>query len=271
MNPPVEASLPVHRAASVTRQGSAGEKMSPDSIRIRPCTALEEFSRCVELQRLLWDTPERDLVPKEIFVVARMVGGHLLGAFEAAELIGFTLASPGFRPGQNYLYAHMTGILPAREGDVRQRLRLAQREEALTRGFELMEWTFDPLAMEEAHFNLDGLGVVVRRLEHGPYGDSMSRGPTAPSAARLVAEWWLQTPRVEAILSGRRPQVATGAPRVSVPVGVGTLREIDRAEAEKVQAKVERQLAGWLEKGYAIVGFERGPEAGTYLLEAPTA
>ena len=245
--------------------------MTPDSILIRPCTTLEEFGRCVELQRLLWSPPERDLVPKEIFVVAQMVGGHVLGAFEGAELIGFTLASPGLRSGQNYLYAHMTGILPAyQDADVRRQLRLVQREEALAQGFELVEWTFEPLAWEDAHFNLESLGVVVRRLERGYYGHSTTRRLAGLPPARLVAEWWLQTPRVEATLSGQPPQLVPGRPRVSVPGG-GDLRETDQAQAERIQLEVEGQLAGWLEKGYTIVGFERSREAGTYLLEAHEA
>lgn len=246
--------------------------MTPDSVRVRPCTTLEEFGRCVELQRVLWGTPERDLVPKEIFVVAWMVGGHLLGAFAGAEVIGFTLALPGLRQGQHYLYAHMTGVLPAYEdADIKRRLRLAQRQEALAQGFALVEWTFDPLALEDADFNLECLGVVVRRLERGHYGDSTSRALTRRPSAHLVAEWWLRTPRVEATLSGQRPQFVPGGPRVSVPVAVGDFRETDPAEAERIQVEVEDQLAGWLEKGYAIVGFERSQETGTYLLEAPTA
>jgi predicted GNAT superfamily acetyltransferase len=246
--------------------------MTPDSVLIRPCTTLEEFGRCVELQRLLWNSPERDLVPKEIFVVAQMVGGHVLGAFEGAELIGFTLASPGLRSGQDYLYAHMTGVLPAyQNADVRRRLRLAQREEALAQGFELVEWTFELLAWEDAHFNLESLGVVVRRLEYGYYGHSTIRRLAGFSSARLVAEWWLQTPRVEAILSGQPSQLVPGRPRVSVPVGGGNLRETDQAQAEKVQLEVEGQLASWLEKGYTIVGFDRSRETAGYLLEAPTA
>ena len=271
MNPPVDACLPVVHAARVTGQDSARNEMTPDSIQIRACTTLEEFGRCVELQRLIWGSSDRDLVPKEIYVVAVKVGGHLLGVFDGADMIGFALASPGYRQRQSYLYSHMTGVLPAYEQlDVRRRLRLAQRDDALARGFELVEWTFDPLAVEEADFNIERLGAVVRRLEHGHYGDSTVARPAGLSPVRLVAEWWLRTPRVEAALKGQRTRPAARGAQVHVPIAIGNGRKTDPVVVEKIHVEVEEQLEPWLKQGYAIVGFERSQNTGSYLLEAET-
>ena len=42
-------------------------------------------------------------------------------------------------------------------------LKLAQRDEALARGIDLIEWTFDPLEIKNAYFNIERLGAIVRR------------------------------------------------------------------------------------------------------------
>jgi predicted GNAT superfamily acetyltransferase len=241
--------------------------MTPDPIRIRACTTLAEFGRCVELQRLLWGSSDRDLVPKEIYVVAVKVGGHLLGAFDGADMIGFALASPGYRPGQSYLYSLMTAVLPSYEqSDVQRRLRLEQRDHALARGFDLVEWSFDPLAVEEAEFAIERLGAVGRRLERGHYADTTVAGPAAGLPLRLVAEWWLRTPRVEAALKGPRAGPLAPGVQVHVPIASGNGKKADPAAVQGIYATVEEQLGRWLKQGYAVVGFERSQDRGTYLL-----
>jgi hypothetical protein len=60
-------------------------------------------------------------------------------------------------------------MLAVREGyrdqRIGARLKLAQREDALRRGIERMEWTFDPLEIKNAFLNIHKLGAVVRRYE----------------------------------------------------------------------------------------------------------
>ena len=50
-------------------------------------------------------------------------------------------------------------------------LKLFQREEALGRGIRLMEWTFDPLEMKNAHFNLNRLGAIAGNISEPLRGD----------------------------------------------------------------------------------------------------
>ena len=56
-------------------------------------------------------------------------------------------------------------------------MKLAQREEALTRNIPLIEWTFDPLELKNAHFNIERLGAIVRRragaTEHDEQSDQV--------------------------------------------------------------------------------------------------
>ena len=55
-----------------------------------------------------------------------------------------------------------------------RRSQLRQREDALARGIDLIEWTFDPLEIKNAYFNVERLGAVVRRFVRNQYGTTTS-------------------------------------------------------------------------------------------------
>ena len=74
---------------------------------------------------------------------------------------------------------------------------MLQREDALARGFELMEWTFDPLEIKNAYLNIERLGAIARRYNVNQYGITSSPLQGGLPTDRLVAEWWLKSKRVE--------------------------------------------------------------------------
>ncbi len=82
-----------------------------------------------------------------------------------------------------------------RNAGVGRRLKLAQREEALARGIDLVEWTFDPLEIKNAFFNIERLGAIVRRYVQNQYGITASPLHGGLPTDRCVAEWWLRSPR----------------------------------------------------------------------------
>ena len=90
-----------------------------------------------------------------------------------------------------------------RDAGVGRLLKLEQRREALSRGIELMEWTFDPLEIKNAYFNMERLGAIVRRFVLNQYGTTSSKLHGGLPTDRCIAEWWLASPRVDAILIRR--------------------------------------------------------------------
>ncbi|MGH9861845.1 MAG: GNAT family N-acetyltransferase, partial [Candidatus Acidiferrales bacterium] len=74
------------------------------AVAIRPLTELDEFQRCVELQKIIWGFEDVDVVPLRLFVVAMKIGGQVFGAFDAKEIIGFVMAVPGYRNGRVYMH-----------------------------------------------------------------------------------------------------------------------------------------------------------------------
>ena len=101
-----------------------------------------------------------------------------------------------------------------RNSGLGRRIKLFQREDAIAHGYELLEWTFDPLEIKNAYLNLERLGAIARRYNINQYGITSSPLQGFLPTDRLVAEWWLTSKRVETLLStGKHPPVVAGRAR----------------------------------------------------------
>ncbi len=177
-------------------------------MRFGSCHGLEELRACVALQEEVWNFSDAELVPLRMFVVAEKVGGQVMGAFDGGEMVGFALSVPGTRSGHVYLHSHMLAVRKQyRNSGLGRRLKLLQREEALARGIELIEWTFDPLEIKNSYLNIEKLGAIARRYNINQYGITSSPLQGGLPSDRLIAEWWLKSRRVETLLeTGKNPE-----------------------------------------------------------------
>ena len=243
---------------------AAGQALS--MIEIRPLTTHTEFQDAVSLQQEIWGFADTDLLPVRLFVVATKVGGQALGAFDGARLVGFCLAIPGLKPGgQYYLHGHMLGVLPEyRNAGVGRMLKLEQRTDALARGIDLIEWTFDPLELKNAYLNIERLGATMRRYLPNQYGTTSSHLHGGLPTDRLVAEWWVASPRVAAIIAGSPFQRPLEQARISVPVEIASLRTSDPTRARVIQTEIGEQFKRHFASGLAVIGFEKSQESGIY-------
>lgn len=236
---------------------------------VRRCESLGEFERCVELQREIWGEADLEVEPVTLFVVAAQIGGQVLGAFDGDRMIGYTLAVPGVRDGAPYLHSHMTGVLSNyRDRGIGRRLKLYQREEALSRGIRLIEWTFDPLETRNAHFNLNRLGTICRNYLPNLYGVTSSPLHRGLPTDRLVAEWHLASGRVAAIFAGCIHEPAEAPATISIPAEIEQWKQNDPAQLSRVQALIRAEFQEWFGRGYAAIGV-RSTESGTQYLLAP--
>ncbi len=177
----------------------------------------------------MWASADADLTPLAIFVVAAETGGQVLGAFAGSRLVGFTMALAGQHERQCFLHSHMTAVLePWRDRGIGMRLKLFQRQDALSRGIGRIEWTFDPLQVKNAYFNLVKLGAMARRYVANMYGEISSplQGPLPTD--RLIAEWDLNSARVRrAIAAGKEARTAdpsSSSPAEIAGAGLGIAR-----------------------------------------------
>jgi predicted GNAT superfamily acetyltransferase len=235
---------------------------------IRALQTQQEFQAAVQLQKDIWGFSDIELLPVRLFIVATKVGGQALGAFDGERMVGFCLAIPGLKPsGSSYLHSHMLGVTPEyRDSGVGRQLKLKQREDALSRGIALVEWTFDPLEIKNAHLNIERLGAIVRRYVRNQYGTTTSHLHGGLPTDRCVAEWWIASPRVKAIIDGgppvARPEIVD---RISVPAEITALRREDPKRARHIQQEISHRFEECFARGLTVVGLERSADAGAYL------
>src|SRR5262249_19593191 len=157
----------------MTRKKAGGGKDSrpgTTEVVVRHCQTLDEFEACARLQKGVWGCADSEGGPLPVYVVAAETGGQVLGAFAGETMVGFTLALAGLREGKPLLHSHLTAVLEEyRNLGIGRRLKLFQRQDALGRGIELVEWTFDPLGIKKAYFNLVRLGAVAGGILSNSY------------------------------------------------------------------------------------------------------
>jgi predicted GNAT superfamily acetyltransferase len=247
-------------ATGETAGKTAVTTATTDSLAIRKCEALEEMQACFALQKEVWSFSDAELVPVRIFVLATKIGGHVIGAFDGRELIGFAVAIPGMRGGHSYLHSHMLAVRQQyRNGGLGRRMKLFQREEALARGFDLMEWTFDPLEIKNAYLNIEKLGAIARRYNVNQYGITSSPLQGGLPSDRLVAEWWMKSERVTGLLNGNGLPKFDRRMCVEVPTQIYEWKAsaATRTRALEVQKRNQEQLMQAFADGLSVLGYER--------------
>ena len=249
---------------------ATGKREIASSIAIRKCQGLEEMRACVALQKEVWNFSDAELVPLRLFVVAEKIGGQVIGAFEGKELVGFALAVPGARGGHAYLHSHMLAVRKEyRNAGLGRRIKLFQRDDALARQFELIEWTFDPLEIKNAYLNIEKLGAISRRYNINQYGITSSPLQGGLPTDRLVAEWWLKSKRVQSLLrTGTKPSSET-VKAISLPAEIYEWKASagSRVRAKEVQDNNRQGFLKAFAEGLAVLGYERDAEGnGKFLL-----
>src|ERR1039457_1808434 len=237
---------------------------------MRNCTTLEEFRACVALQQEVWGFSDAELVPLRIFSLAPKIGGQVIGAWDGETLVGFAFSIPGIRSGQLYLHSHMLAVKEGyRDTGLGRRIKLFLREDAIARAYALLEWTFDPLEIKNAYLNLERLGAIARRYNINQYGITSSPLQGGLPSDRLIAEWWLKSKRVEALLAtGKNPRIVRES-SIEVPAQIYDWKAAPetRSLAQQVQERNRGQFLLAFSHGLAVLGYERDPEGnGKFLL-----
>jgi predicted GNAT superfamily acetyltransferase len=234
--------------------------VSDGAIEIRRCRGLDELRACVALQKEVWNFTDAELVPLRMFVVADKVGGQVMGAFDGADMVGFALSVPGTRSGHTYLHSHMLAVRKDhRNGGLGRRLKMLQREDALARGIDLIEWTFDPLEIKNAYLNLEKLGAIARRYNINQYGITSSPLQGGLPSDRLIAEWWLRSKRVETLLATGKNPAFNHDSAIEVPAQIYEWKATPetRIKAQQVQERNRDQFLREFERGRSVLGYER--------------
>jgi predicted GNAT superfamily acetyltransferase len=248
---------------------ATGKAVNLDDIVVRNCTDVEELRAFVPLQKEVWGFADNELVPLRLFSLAPKIGGQSIGAFRGDQLVGFAYSIPGMRNGHAYLHSHMLAVKSEyRNSGLGRRLKLFQRGDAIAQGYELIEWTFDPLEIKNAYLNLERLGAIARRYNINQYGITSSPLQGFLPTDRLVAEWWLNSKRVEALLSNEPISAFEEKMRIEIPAEIYAWKAdpTTRQKAAVVQLRNREQFLEAFARGLSCLRYGRGENGGGVFL-----
>jgi predicted GNAT superfamily acetyltransferase len=173
-------------------------------IEIHPIKSLSDLRRCHEIQRAVWGYSDLMVFPYTILVSIQHNGGVLLGAYVNGELVGFLTGYLGMAGAKLYLFSQRMGVLPEYQGlGLGYRLKVAQREQMLRQGIDIIVWTYDPLEGKNATLNIEKLGGIVRNYARDIYGQVQNQLQTGLTTDRFLLEWHLMSDRVRGRVRGR--------------------------------------------------------------------
>src|SRR5208337_965428 len=114
-----------------------------------------------------------------------------------------------------------------------------------------------PLEIKNAFLNIHRLGAISRAYLVDFYGVSSSRLQGGLPTDRLLAEWELDSPRVQAILEGTRQIKERIQIRIVVPASIYQWKasESGRERALAVQLENRRKFQEAFSQGLAVLGF----------------
>ncbi len=170
---------------------------------IMPAKTPDDIRKGVEVIKDAWGADDLSTIMKDLLTGIRSNGGLVLLAYEANDVVGISFSFVGYRKNKIYLYSHMTGVKRAyKNSGLGFELKKSQREWAISNGFDLVSWTFDPLQGLNSKFNLRKLGAIARNYRRNHYGTMVDSLNAGIRSDRVVAEWYIKSKHVENRLNG---------------------------------------------------------------------
>lgn len=222
-------------------------------ILVRELASLDEMKDSETVQRLVWGDDD-PVDASDLLLAIQHEGGLVAGAFDGGKMIGFIFGFPSATPGVQH--SHRLAVIPEARGlKLGARMKWFQRDWCLARGITHVRWTYDPIRAVNARLNIASLAATSSIYHVNYYGPMVGINAGLPSD-RIVADWQLDDPRVEARSQGRKLEFPADARRVKIPGDIDHLLATDPAEAMNARLSLREQLVAAFGEGKRIVGFD---------------
>ena len=256
-------------------------------IHFRLLHSLADLVHAERLQEEVFGVSERDLIPANELIVVPETGGAVIAAFPSDapnRAAGVVLGWGGFVGRPRVVSDFLAIRLEARSLGLATELKRLRAAIALSRGFEEIVWTVDPLRAANARLNFGKLGATAHQYEIDRYGSTFAASLYGglPSD-RLHVTWDIVSPRVISRLLGQDdvqdPSPADASPflpainedvaLVTIPTNIDALLAAGPDEALAWRLRLRDSLCQAFAAGFAITGFRPAlsGEAPAYLLE----
>ena len=260
-------------------------------VKIRPINTLTDLRKCHEIQRATWGFTDLMVFPYTQLISSAHNGGVLLGAYVGPDLVGFVYGYLGMSGSKLYLFSQRMGVLPGYQNlGVGMKLKLAQRDQMLRQGIDLIVWTYDPLLGKNATLNIEKLGGIVRHYARDIYGAVNNPLQVGLSTDRFLLEWELMSDRVRERIRSTKPRPKAEAwlkedrypfvnyvaweaslPRpvasdlemddnvllVQIPPDLNAIKRLDLGVARGWRESTRDIFETYFRRGYVVTGFAR--------------
>jgi predicted GNAT superfamily acetyltransferase len=260
---------------------------------MREMRTLEDFQSCVNLQKVIWgfDDPY-DIVPLPLLIVSHRNDGIVWGAYDNDQMIGFVYSLPGIHEGHKVQWSHMLAVAPEyQNADVGYQLKMQQYRISQEKGYEMIEWTYDPLQSRNAHFNLKKLGCIAKEYEINIYGETSSPLHMGTPTDRLIVTWdipllkkelptWNRLPEPPALITRTKKasndlslieRIDLNAREeflfLEIPVSIQKILEYSKEAALEWRFKTREAFLFFLENGYCVYSFLHQDNRSFYILK----
>jgi predicted GNAT superfamily acetyltransferase len=243
------------------------DEVPRSEIVVRDVTTPDELRHCVRLYEEVFRLGPGDgsLNTRLLVGIARN-SGIVVGAFAGTEMIGFALSFLAYEREKQvmYQYSQLAVVAEKAQGrGVGRRLKLAQRDAARAMGISLMRWSFDPLLVRNAHFNLNVLGATAFKLERDLYGSHGHGLDVEQSTDRLLAQWDLTVdspPPRDAASGGPLGAAKVTSDRATLAVPALSPRALDEP-GRRLRAEILDALDILFDLGFVAVGCDLESES----------
>jgi predicted GNAT superfamily acetyltransferase len=173
------------------------------SIVIKPLSTPKEFLACQELQADSCDG--LPFLTVQALVAVKQGNGLILGAIDDREEMQGAIIDVAWEDRK--LPSLFTAFRAVRAGKrnmgIGTKLRYHERDLAVERGTLLARWPIDPLRGLESHVAFNKLGAIAVGYERDVYGELHDSRNDGLATDRLIVEWWLTSPRVQAVVDSQ--------------------------------------------------------------------
>ncbi|PLT33389.1 GNAT family N-acetyltransferase [Bacillus sp. V5-8f] len=257
--------------------------MKKDEIEIRSLQRIEDLNKVRKLEGEIWGS--EDSIPTHQTITAVKNGGLVLGAYLDGQLVGFQYSFAGFNGKMPYLCSHILGTAPKfRNKKIGEKLKWAQRAEALQLGYSLITWTYDPLESINGYLNIAKLGSVCSTYIPNCYGEMEDLLNSGLPSDRFLVEWhiekeksatlkdadfsldtmlhnsliqWQRNEKDLPVPSGILPLPQHDIAFVAVPKDFRNIREINMEAAMDWRMKSREVFVNLFEQGWQVTGFHK--------------
>jgi predicted GNAT superfamily acetyltransferase len=219
-------------------RAGAGYNSPIERWEIRPLSGAE-LERCAPLMQDRLELDPANQIPPWFMQTTGCYGGLTLGAFDGAELVGYSYALAGCEDGRHFLLS--CGLAVARSHaslGIGEALKREQARHALRAGYRLIRWTTNPLASAPLHLYLSKLGARLVRYRRDMYAEV--RESVFPDEVEID---WDLTSADTAVAEGPPPHT------VEIPWDRAALLRRSEKRAREWEARVRTEMEALLAEG----------------------